>query len=135
MSCSTRFAVPTSSRSITVLAHHRKVRRLDRDTGFVECRAQRVEIGRGARDLPALALGHDVLGAGVERGQHQVVLVDRIRGTTISPLRSNCQATAPGSAIDPPRLEKMLRRSEPVRFRLSVSTSISTATPAGPYPS
>ena len=47
------------------------------------------------------------------------------------PLRSNCQATAPGSAIEPPNLVKMLRTSAPVRLRLSVSTSMSTATPPG----
>ena len=47
------------------------------------------------------------------------------------PLRSNCQATAPGSAIEPPFFEKMLRTSAPVRLRLSVSTSTITATPPG----
>jgi hypothetical protein len=49
----------------------------------------------------------------------------------ICPFRSNCQATAPGSAVDPPFLEKILRTSAPVRLRLSVSTSTITATPPG----
>ncbi len=48
------------------------------------------------------------------------------------PLRSNCHATAPGSASEPPRFEKMVRTSLPVRLRLSVSTSTSMATPWGP---
>ncbi len=52
-------------------------------------------------------------------------------GTRITPLRSNCQATAPGSAMDPPFLEKMARMSEPVRLRLSVRVSMITATPDG----
>ena len=49
----------------------------------------------------------------------------------MTPLRSNCHATAPGSAIEPPIFEKMVRTSAPVRLRLSVSTSMSTATPPG----
>src|SRR5262245_2276759 len=53
------------------------------------------------------------------------------RGTRMVPLRSNCHATAPGSAIEPPFLEKMLRTSAPARLRLSVSTSTITATPPG----
>src|SRR5215207_7859311 len=53
------------------------------------------------------------------------------RATRMWPFRSNCQATAPGSAIEPPFFEKALRTSDPVRFRLSVSTSTSTATPPG----
>ena len=53
------------------------------------------------------------------------------RGTTIWPLRSNCQATAPGSANDPPLRVNVLRTSAPVRFRLSVSASTMTATPLG----
>ena len=52
-----------------------------------------------------------------------------------TPFHENCQATAPGSAIEPPFFEKMLRTSEAVRLRLSVSTSTSTATPPGAYPS
>ena len=51
--------------------------------------------------------------------------------TTITPRLANCQPTAPGSAIEPPSLEKMLRTSAPVRLRLSVSTSMSSATPPG----
>ena len=54
-----------------------------------------------------------------------------VRGTDTTPLRSNCQLTAPGSAIDPPFLEKMLRISAPVRFRLSERHSTMTATPSG----
>ena len=53
------------------------------------------------------------------------------RSASTTPLRSNCQATAPGSAMEPPALVKALRISEPVRLRLSVSTSTSTATPPG----
>ena len=44
-------------------------------------------------------------------------------GTRISPLRWNCHATAPGSAMEPPILEKMVRTSGPVRLRLSVRAS------------
>ncbi len=54
-----------------------------------------------------------------------------VRASSMSPFRSNCQATAPGSAIDPPFLEKMFRTSAPVRFRLSDSVSTMMATPAG----
>ena len=52
-------------------------------------------------------------------------------GTSTIPLRSNCQATAPGSASDPPSLENVERISAPVRLRLSVSASTYTATPLG----
>ena len=52
-------------------------------------------------------------------------------GTVMMPLRSNCQATAPGSAMDPPFFLSAVRTSEPVRLRLSVSTSIRMATPWG----
>ena len=41
----------------------------------------------------------------------------------ITPLRSNCHATAPGSASDPPLRVNTFLISEPVRLRLSVSTS------------
>ncbi len=44
-----------------------------------------------------LALVDDVLGAGVERGEHELVLGRRLAATRTMPLRSNCQATAPGS--------------------------------------
>ncbi len=54
------------------------------------------------------------------------------RGTLTMPLRSNCQPTAPGSAMLPPFLLKRLRISEPVRLRLSLSVSTMIATPAGP---
>src|SRR5262245_53693656 len=53
------------------------------------------------------------------------------RGTMIWPVRANCQATAPGSEIDPPFLVKMFRTAAPVRLRLSVSTSTMTATEPG----
>jgi hypothetical protein len=53
------------------------------------------------------------------------------RGTETMPLRSNCQATAPGSATDPPFFFMTDRTSEPMRLRLSVSTSMSSATPLG----
>ena len=46
-------------------------------------------------------------------------------------MRLNCQPTAPGSAIVPPSLLKTLRTSEPVRLRLSVSTSTRSADAAG----
>jgi hypothetical protein len=52
-----------------------------------------------------------------------------------TPLRLNCQLTAPGSAIDPPFFVKMVRTSAPVRLRLSDNTSTITATPFGAYPS
>ena len=52
-------------------------------------------------------------------------------GSTTTPRRLNCHDTAPGSAIDPPVLEKIERMSEPVRLRLSVSTSTMIATPPG----
>ena len=52
-------------------------------------------------------------------------------GTVTTPLRSNCQATAPGSAIEPPFFLSAVRMSEPLRLRLSVSTSIRMATPLG----
>ena len=41
----------------------------------------------------------------------------------ITPLRSNCQLTAPGSASEPPLRVKTFLTSEPVRLRLSVSVS------------
>ena len=50
-------------------------------------------------------------------------------------MRSNCHATAPGSASEPPLRVKMFFTSWPVRLRLSVSASTSTATPLGAYPS
>ena len=53
------------------------------------------------------------------------------RGTAMTPLRSNCQLTAPGSAMVPPFLLKTLRISAPVRFRLSDRHSTMTATPSG----
>ena len=53
------------------------------------------------------------------------------RGTLMTPLRSNCQATAPGSAIEPPAFFMTERISAPMRLRLSVRTSMSTATPFG----
>ena len=49
----------------------------------------------------------------------------------MTPLRSNCQPTAPGSAMEPPLLVKRLRISAPVRLRLSVRHSTMTATPPG----
>ena len=51
--------------------------------------------------------------------------------TRMTPRRSNCQATAPGSASDPPLRLKIVLISAPVRLRLSVSTSTSRATPFG----
>ena len=53
------------------------------------------------------------------------------RGIATTPLRSNCQATAPGSAIEPPLRENTARISAPVRLRLSVRHSTMTATPEG----
>ena len=55
-----------------------RVGRLDRDAGLLErvARPSCRSVG-GVRDPPRVALVDDVLGAGVERGQHQVVLVDR----------------------------------------------------------
>src|SRR5579875_3381082 len=54
-----------------------------------------------------------------------------LRGSRTWPLRSNCQDTEPGSAIEPPPRVKMVRTSAPVRLRLSVRHSTMTATPAG----
>ena len=51
--------------------------------------------------------------------------------TMTIPRRANCQLTAPGSASDPPRRVNTPLISEPVRLRLSVSTSMSRATPPG----
>ncbi len=56
-------------------------------------------------------------------------------GTAITPLRSNCQLTAPGSAMAPPFLLKTFLISAPVRLRLSDRHSTITATPSGAYPS
>jgi hypothetical protein len=47
----------------------------------------------------------------------------------IKPLRSNCHATEPGSAMDPPLRLKMFLISAVVRLRLSVRHSTNTATP------
>ena len=58
-----------------------------------------------------------------------------VRGTAMMPFRSNCQLTAPGSAMEPPFLENRLRISAPVRLRLSERHSTMTATPSGAYPS
>ena len=52
--------------------------------------------------------------------------------TTMTPLRSNCQATEPGVPSDPPFLVKMKRRSLAVRLRLSVRMVQITATPPAP---
>ena len=52
-------------------------------------------------------------------------------GTMTTPLRSNCQETAPGSDIEPPLREKSDRTSDPVRLRLSVRHSTMSATPEG----
>ncbi len=52
-------------------------------------------------------------------------------GTAMTPLRSNCQLTAPGSAMVPPFLLKRFRISAPVRLRLSDRHSTITATPSG----
>ena len=46
-----------------------------------------------------------------------------VRSKMTTPLRSNCQATAPGSASDPPLRVNSARTSELVRLRLSVSVS------------
>ena len=54
------------------------------------------------------------------------------RPTVTIPLRSNCQLTAPGSAMFPPLRLKTLRISAPVRLRLSLSVSTMMATPSGP---
>ena len=51
------------------------------------------------------------------------------------PLRSNCHATDPGSAMEPPFFDRSERISGPVRLRLSVSASMYSATPPGAYPS
>src|SRR5579884_655052 len=52
--------------------------------------------------------------------------------TSITPLRSNIQATEFASPRLPPCLEKMWRMAGAVRLRLSVTTSTMIATPAGP---
>ena len=54
------------------------------------------------------------------------------RLTVTMPLRSNCQPTAPGSAMLPPLRLKRLRISAPVRLRLSLRVSTMMATPPGP---
>ncbi len=51
--------------------------------------------------------------------------------TMITPLRSNCHTTAPGSAKLPPLRLKTFLISAPVRLRLSVSASTYSATPFG----
>ena len=50
---------------------------------------------------------------------------------SMTPLRSNFQATQPEAPREPPHLSKMWRISLAVRFRLSVTTSTITATPQG----
>ena len=52
--------------------------------------------------------------------------------TSMTPLRSNCHETAPGSAIVPPFFAKTCLISALVRLRLSVRVSTMTATPARP---
>ena len=62
-------------------------------------------------------------------------LGDWMRETSKGGVYEDIQETQPLSPILPLHLEKMLRTSETVRFRLSVITSTSTAAPPGPYPS
>ena len=49
----------------------------------------------------------------------------------MTPFLSNCHATDPGSANDPPFFDNVDLTSEPVLFLLSVSVSIYSATPLG----
>ena len=86
------------------------------------------------RHPPVVAVAGDVVGSGLERRHHQLVLVDDAVDVDDT-LRLNCQPTAPGSAMLPPSLEKIVRMLAPVRLRLSVSVSTIIATPPGAYPS
>ena len=52
-----------------------------------------------------------------------------VLSTMIIPVRWNCQATAPGSAREPPLRVKTFFTSDVVRLRLSVRHSTITATP------
>ena len=56
-----------------------------------------------------------------------------VRGIVITPRFSKIHAT--DAPMDPPALVRTFRISDTVRLRLSVWTSISTATPPGPMPS
>jgi hypothetical protein len=87
--------------------HHRESADSTGDAGLLERGAHRVQVGRRGGDPPGVAVVDDVLGAGVEGHQHELVLVGGAVGAITTPLRSNCQATAPGSAMEPPFLEKM----------------------------
>ena len=90
-----------------------------------------VEVGRLAGDLEHVVVGADVLGAGVDR-DHQVVL-----GVALASRRRrrpSCRTgrrRSPGSPRLPSCLVNAWRTSEPVRLRLSVVASTSSATPPG----
>jgi hypothetical protein len=101
------------------------------DAGVVEGLAHRLEVGRGTGDDPGSPLSREVLRAPLHGDLHDLVLVV-VEGDATMPLRSNCQPTAPGSAMLPPLRLKRLRISAPVRLRLSLSVSTMTATPPGP---
>ena len=93
---------------------HGQVGRVDLDAGRFDRGSTTAGVSCGlTRDLPGVTVGDDVLGAGLQRRHHQLVLVDRARNQDQMPLRANCHATAPGSAREPPSLENVDRMSAP----------------------
>ena len=92
---------------------------------------------RGVIIVDGVASEDDVMTVALESGADDIERdgdvwrVTTEPSTMMTPLRENCQPTAPGSAMEPPNLEKARRTSEAVRLRLSVSTSTNIATPPG----
>ena len=86
----------------------------------------------GAGDDERLPVALDIVGAGVGRGEHELVLVDAIGRDEHDAAPLELPRDPPVAPRLPPCFENMCRTSEAVRFRLSVSASTITATPSGP---
>ena len=115
------------------LRHHRQLRRLD-----LEARASRAPRARRRAARAARRPGRVSRRARRRRRRASAAASNNSpsstpsAGTSTTPCRSNCQATAPVAPRLPPCFEKACRTSDAVRLRLSVSASTSTATPSGP---
>ena len=92
----------------------------------------RDEIAGLGDDLVDVVVERDVLGAGVDRGASDRPRRSARRRPRSRPACRTGTTTDPGSPRLPPCLESAWRTSAPVRLRLSVSASISSATPPGP---
>ena len=111
---------------------HHQLGGVELDAGALQRLAHGGEVlGRGDH-LEHVLVERHVLGAGVDR-RHQVVLrVACARPRRARPSSRRSRPPSPARRGCRRRLVKAWRTSEPVRLRLSVSASTSTATPPGP---